>query len=79
MDTYQIYSTIFPNQLWISEGIKSLVKNYCSSDQKIETNQKIAFLGTNATEVDSDVCQYFQIDTQTVPYLQLLNKDDYSS
>ena len=56
-DIYSVYISIFIDTLWITEGIKTLVKNYCEDDQQILKNQRHLFIGRNALKVDSSACE----------------------
>lgn len=68
-DVYTIYTGLFDNTLWIAEGMKSLVKNYCEQSQKIVKNQSMLFIGRNALEVDSEACKAVGVNPQTVSHL----------
>lgn len=71
-DVYTIYTSIFGHSLWIAEGIKSWIKNYCQPDQQIITDQNLLFVGTNGSSVDIAACRAIGIDPNRVPYLHLL-------
>lgn len=72
-DIYAIYSSLFENNLWITEGIKTMVRNYCEPNQKIVENQNLLFIGTNAKRVDSEACREIGINPDKVPHLQLIS------
>ncbi|MBD3279942.1 DUF362 domain-containing protein [Candidatus Dojkabacteria bacterium] len=71
-DMHQIYTSIFPEQLWIAEGVKTMVRNYRSDDQQVEEDKGLLFAGKDAKEVDSEACRSVGIDPNDVPHLQLL-------
>jgi hypothetical protein len=71
-DVYTIYNSIFDKTLWITEGIKTLVRNYCEPTQKIVKNKNIFFVGNNAVRVDSFGCKALGIAPNSVPHLQIL-------
>lgn len=68
-DINKIYQTLFPNSLWINEGIFSLVKNYCEENQCYERNKNLAFASRDPKEADIAVCKEFGIDPNQIPYL----------
>jgi hypothetical protein len=70
-DIYTIYTSIFDKTLWITEGIKTLVRNYCQPTQKIIKNQNLLFIGKDALKVDSEACVELGIDPKKVPHLQI--------
>lgn len=71
-DMFKVYYSLFPNSLWINEGIKTLVKNYCEEDQFIERGKGLFFIGTDPVKVDSETCSEFGINPSNVPYLDLI-------
>jgi hypothetical protein len=71
-DIYTVYTCLFNEALWITEGIKTLARNYCEPNQEIVTNQNLFFVGKDAKKVDSEACEAMGINPQKVPYLQLL-------
>ena len=71
-DLHEIYTSIFPEQLWIAEGIKTMVRNYRSDKQQVEEDKGLLFVGRNAKEVDSEACRAVGVDPNDVPHLQLL-------
>lgn len=73
IDINKIYITIFPSNLWINEGILSLVKNYCEDNQFYEKNKNLVFVNLDPVEADSAVCRAFNIDPAQVPYLERKN------
>lgn len=68
-DIYKIYISLFDNSLWIAEGIKTLVRNYCEPNQKIVENQNLLFAGKDAVKVDFEACKAVGIDPTKVPHL----------
>jgi uncharacterized protein (DUF362 family) len=68
VDIFTIYKTLFNNSLWINEGIKTLIENYCESNQKIIKDKNIIFISKDPIQADSNVCCEFDIDTNQVPY-----------
>lgn len=70
-DVYTIYSSLFSHSLWITEGIKTLIRNYCEPSQKIIKNQSLFFIGRDAKEVDSEACKAVGLNPSTVPHLRL--------
>lgn len=75
LDIYTLYTSLFDKTLWITEGIKTLVRNYCESNQKIIKNQNLLFVGQNAKQVDTEACKALGIDPAKVPYLQLITTE----
>jgi uncharacterized protein (DUF362 family) len=71
-DIFTVYTTIFKNSLWITEGIKTLMINYCDPKQEIIRNRNLLFLGTNPVKVDEEACKKMGIDPKKVPYLQMI-------
>lgn len=69
VDINKIYQTLFPDSLWINEGIFSLVKNYCTDNQAYIKNSKLVFIGNNGIDVDTSTCNQMGIDSKSVPYL----------
>lgn len=69
IDIYKIYDSLFKKSLWINEGIKTLVKHYCSDRQLIDRDKKLLFIDSNAVKVDSATCRSLGIDPNKVPYL----------
>lgn len=65
----KIYNSLFKKSLWVNEGIKTLVKHYCSDRQLIEKNKKLLFIERNAAKVDAATCRGLGIDPTKVPYL----------
>lgn len=70
LDINKIYMSVFENSLWINEGIKSIVRHYCESNQYYEKNKGLVFAGHNPVEVDIETCREFGIEPQKVPYLK---------
>lgn len=70
-DIYFIFTSLFENNLWITEGIKTLIKNYCEPNQKTIENQNLLFLGKDAVKVDSEACREMGINPKQVPHLQI--------
>lgn len=68
-DVYTIYTSVFSHSLWIAEGIKSWVKNYCQPDQLIIKDKYLLFVGTDGTAVDTEACRAVGINPKNVPYL----------
>jgi hypothetical protein len=68
-DTYNIYTSLFKNTLWITEGIKTLVLNYCEPKQKVVSNQNLMFIGKDGVKVDTEACMGMGVDPNKVPYL----------
>jgi uncharacterized protein (DUF362 family) len=69
-DIYSIYTSVFENSLWITEGIKTLVRNYCEPNQKIIAHQNLLFIGKDAQKVDSEACEAVGLDPKRVVYLK---------
>ncbi len=68
-DLYNLYSNLFKQSLWIVEGIKTMIKNYCESNQEIIANQNLLFIGKNVVEVDSEAYRAIGINPKKVSYL----------
>ncbi len=68
-DVYTIYTSLFQKSLWITEGVKTLVRNYCEPNQKIINNQHLLFVGKNGKIVDSEACRAIGINPNEVPHL----------
>lgn len=73
-DIYTIYTSLFEKNLWIAEGIKTLIRNYFEPDQEIVKNKNIMFIGKNAVEVDSLACKSQGLKPDKVPHIQLLKQ-----
>lgn len=71
-DIYTVYTCLFDNTLWIAEGIKTLVRNYCEASQKVTINRNLFFIDKDARKVDSKACVEMGIDPKKVGHLQLL-------
>jgi len=71
-DVYTIYTSLFGHSLWIAEGIKSWIKNYCQPDQQIIKDQNLLFVGPSGPIVDADACRAINVDPKRVPYLRLI-------
>ncbi|RJP46663.1 MAG: DUF362 domain-containing protein [Armatimonadetes bacterium] len=69
IDIHKIYSTLFPNSLWINEGVFNLVKNYCEENQFYEKDKNLVFASMDPTEADITVCEFFGINPESVPHL----------
>ncbi|MCL5784884.1 MAG: DUF362 domain-containing protein [Patescibacteria group bacterium] len=69
IDINKIYQVLFPNSLWINEGIFSLVKNYCEDGQFYEQNKNLIFASRDPKEADTAVCEEFNINPSQIPYL----------
>lgn len=72
VDVFNIYTSLFKKTLWINEGIKTLVKNYCSKNQKYEYNKNLLFIEKSGLKADIGTCRYFLVDSNKVPYLKIL-------
>ena len=70
-DIYTLYTLLFDKTLWVAEGIKTLVRNYCEPHQKVVENQNLLFVGRSAKQVDSEACKILGIDPAKVPHLHL--------
>ena len=70
-DINSIYTSLFENNLWIAEGVKTLIKDYCGTKQQTIKNKKLLFIGRNAKDVDSEACAAMGIDPKQVPHLQI--------
>ena len=71
-DLYTLYTCLFDKNLWIAEGIKTLVRNYCEEDQEIVDNQNLLFIGRNGKQVDSEACTEMGIKPEKVKHLEVL-------
>ncbi len=71
-DIYLIYTSLFKNNLWVVEGIKTLVENYTEPNQKIVENEGLLFIGREGTKVDRQACVKMDIKPEKVPYLEIL-------
>ncbi len=71
-DIYFIYTSLFKKNLWVLEGIKTLVLDYCGPNQKVEKNKGLLFVGKDGKRVDSSACEAMGIDPKRVPYLQMI-------
>lgn len=69
-DICTIYTSLFDKTLWITEGIKTMVKNYCEPCQRIIKNQNLFFIGKNGKAVDSEACNSLAINPKKVLHLQ---------
>ncbi len=68
-DVYILYTSLFDCALWVAEGIKTLVRNYCQPDQRVVKDQGLFFVGKNGVEVDAEACRVLGLDPKKVPYL----------
>jgi len=68
-DIYAIYTSLFSKSIWITEGVKTLVKNYCSEDQQIIEDQGLLFIGQDGKKVDKIACLKMNINPSKVKYL----------
>jgi len=71
-DINKIYASLFPESVWINEGLKYIVHGYCSENERLETDTGLLFVGKDSIQVDSETCRAVQIDPKEVPYLQPL-------
>ena len=69
-EMYLIYTTVFGETLWITEGIKTMVKNYCNHDQFVEKEQGLFFAGRNGLEVDQEACRGINVEPSDVVQLK---------
>lgn len=68
-DLYYIYTKLFEKSLWINEGIKTSVKNYCEDIQYVEKDKGLLFVGTSGMQLDIKTCQFLGLNPKEVPYL----------
>jgi len=72
-DINSVYASLFPNSLWIAEGIHSYVEHYCTPNRTVVRDSGLLFVGRDPLRVDAQVCEHFGIDPADVPYLELLS------
>lgn len=68
-DIYNLYTSLFADALWITEGIKTLVRHYGEPEPEIVKDQNLFFVGTDAKKVDAEACAAVGVDPRKVPYL----------
>lgn len=68
-DIYNVWTSVFPENRWICEGLTSLVRRYEGADQQIIKNKNLLFTGFNGIEVDREACNFFDIDYRNVEHL----------
>ena len=68
----KIYASLFRESVWINDGLKYVVHDYCSENERLEMDTGLLFAGQDPIGVDSEACRAVRIDPQKVPYLQLL-------
>jgi uncharacterized protein (DUF362 family) len=71
-EMYLIYSGIFTNSVWITEGIKTLVMNYCDPEQKIIEDKGWYFIGRDGRKVDEEACEEMGLDAAKIPQLTMI-------
>lgn len=71
-DIYVVYTSLFKNNLWITEGIKTYVQNYCEPEQVIVKNSNVFFIGREALKVDSEACIEVGVNPKKVEQLTIL-------
>ncbi|MBU2472833.1 DUF362 domain-containing protein [Patescibacteria group bacterium] len=75
LDINKVYMSVFEKNLWINEGIKSMVKHYCQDNQSYEKNKGIVFIGDNPAKTDIETCKDMGIKPESVPYLVLFKNE----
>lgn len=71
-DINKIYASLFRDSVWINDGLKYVVHDYCSDNERIEKDTGLLFVGQDPIQVDSETCRALKIDPKKVHYLQML-------
>lgn len=71
-DIFAVYDSVFKESLWITEGIHTLVENYCDPEQKIIRNKNLFFIGRDPKQVDIEASTSMGLNPKEIPQLELI-------
>ena len=72
VDMYALYNRLFPNSLWVDEGVKTVMRDNFGENENAEKDKGYLFIGKHGPSVDREACGVLDINPEEVPHLKRL-------
>ena len=69
-----VYTSVFKNSLWINEGTRTSLRNYCEHSQTIDKDLGLFFAGRDGLEVDSETCRHIGLVPENLIQLNTIKQ-----